>query len=156
MNLVPNKQNTWWLDPFQEVETLQKEMNRLFYFSPVKSPEGDGQLLENYFKPAVDIYDNQNEIVVKADIPGLNKEEINVSVDDNILSIQGDKKYDKEVKRESFYRFERCYGKFIRSIELPKNVDSQKIAANYQNGVLEVKLPIKEEAQPKQIKVDVK
>ncbi len=155
MNLIPKKQTNYWLDPFQEMESLQKEMNRLFDFSLFRPVDQENRSLARIMRPAVDIFDNQKEIVVKADLPGLKKEEINVSVEDNILSIRAEKKEEKEIKKDKYYRTERFWGSFVRNLELPNNVDAQKIDANYKDGVLEIKLPKIEGEKPKQISVNI-
>ena len=105
--------------------------------------------------PAVDIYDNKNNLVIKADIPGMTQKDIDVSVEDDVLRIKGEKKNEHEEKKDNFYRLERAYGYFERSFALPANVDATKVKAAYKDGVLELTLPKKEEAKPKQIKVDV-
>ncbi len=110
---------------------------------------------EKTWAPAVDIYDNKNNLVIKADLPGMTQKDIDVSVEDDVLRIKGEKKKEHEEKKDNFYRLERSYGYFERSFALPTNVDTSKINAVYKNGVLELSLPKKEEAKPKQIKVDI-
>ena len=114
-----------------------------------------GLQAESAWSPAVDVYDNKDNLVIKADLPGIKQNEINVSVEDDILTIKGEKKKETEVKEDNFYRLERAYGSFERSFTLPTNVDASKIKAAYKDGVLELTLPKKEETKPKQIKVDI-
>jgi HSP20 family protein len=104
--------------------------------------------------PPVDIYQNGNhEIVLKAELPDMKREDIQVTVDENTLTIKGEKKLTNEVKDDQFQRIERCYGTFSRSFSLPPNVDATKLSAEYQNGVLTVKIPLRDEAKPRQIEV---
>ncbi len=155
MMLVPRRTNQIW-DPFREMELLQKEMNRLFDFSLSHSLNEDPTLLGGQWSPAVDIHDSKDNFLVKVDLPGLKKEEIDLSVEDNTLTIRGEKKRDNEVKDDNYYRSERYYGAFCRQLVLPVAVDSTKVEAVYKDGVLKLTLPKKEEAKPKQIKVDIK
>ena len=110
---------------------------------------------EKSWAPAVDIYDNKDNLVIKADLPGMTQKDINVSVEDGVLRIKGEKKKEHEEKKENYFRLEKSYGYFERSFALPMNVDATKVKATYKDGVLELTLPKKEEAKPKQIKVDV-
>jgi HSP20 family protein len=104
----------------------------------------------------VDIYQNgDHELVLKAELPDLNREDIDITVDKGTLTIRGERKFSADVKEEQFHRIERKYGAFSRSFSLPQTVDTSKVAAEYKNGVLTVKLPVREEAKPRQIKVDV-
>lgn len=156
MALIPWKQREVWGDPFRELEQIQHEMNRLFNFSLERRTGRDAELWEGKWSPAVDVYDSKDTIVVKADLPGMNKDEIDVSVQDDTLIIKGEKKEEKEVKEKGYIRTERFSGSFSRVIALPSGVNTAKVAATYKNGVLELTLPKKEGAKPKQIKVDVK
>lgn len=106
--------------------------------------------------PAVDMFDKDDEIVVKAEIPGIDKENIKISVSDNVLTIKGEMKKEEEVKEEDYYYAERSYGSFSRSLTLPAKVAEDKIKAEYKDGILEVHLPKAAESKPKEIKVDVK
>ena len=106
--------------------------------------------------PPVDIYQNgHHEVVLKAELPDMAREDIDISVDNGTLTIRGEKKFSNEVKEDSFHRIERRYGTFSRSFSLPQTVDAGKVGAEYKNGVLTVRLPLREEAKPRQIKVDV-
>ena len=153
MNLMPWKSRGTGLDVFTDMEDLQKEMNRLFDLRsswPVKTING------GIWAPAVDIIDEKDQIRIKADLPGLKKEDIEVSADNGVLTIKGEKKEEKEVKEKDYVRSERFYGAFHRSFSLPTGVDSQKVNASYKDGVLEVTLPKREDAKPKQVKVEIK
>lgn len=144
------------LTPFSDLENLQREMNRLFDFSLARQGYDDTSLLGGHWAPAIDIYDSKDNIVVKADLPGLNKDEIVVSIQENILTISGEKKRESKIKEDDYFREERFYGSFHRAITLPTQVDRTKVQASFKDGVLELTLPKKEEAKPQQIKIDVK
>ena len=106
--------------------------------------------------PPVDIYENGNhELVLKAELPDMSREDIDITVDNGTLTIRGEKKLAGDVKEEQFHRIERPYGSFSRSFSLPQTVDSAKVGADYRNGVLTVRLPLRDEAKPRQIKIDV-
>ena len=110
----------------------------------------------NQWMPPVDIYqDGDREIVLKAELPDMTREDIDVTVENFVLTIKGEKKLGAEVKEEQFHHIERQYGSFSRSFSLPRTVDASKVSADYKNGVLTVRLPLREEARPRQIKVDV-
>jgi len=156
MSLVPWRKKEQSIDPFREMESIQNEMNKLFDFSLSRWPDREFGLLEGAWSPAIDVYDSKDNLLVKADMPGMKKDEIEVSVHDNILIIKGEKKAEKEDKGKDYLKQERFYGSFNRAITLPVGVDSGKITASYKDGVLELSLPKKEESKPKQIKVDIK
>lgn len=151
--LWKSKEARW--NPFREFEVLQDEMNKLFNFSLGRYNEKDGGTLEAAWTPAIDVLDGKNNIRILAEIPGLNKEDIQVSVDGDILTIHGEKKKEEEKKEEGYVRTERTYGAFYRAMTLPKGIDTASVKANYKNGVLELTLDKKEEAKPKQITVNV-
>jgi HSP20 family protein len=110
----------------------------------------------NTWVPPVDIYQtSEHELVLKAELPDLSREEIDITVENFVLTLKGEKKLATEVKEEQFHHIERNYGSFSRSFSLPRTVDATKVAADYKNGVLTVRLPLREEAKPRQIKVDV-
>jgi HSP20 family protein len=110
----------------------------------------------NAWTPAVDITEHDDQYIVKVELPGVNKDEVKITLDNNILTIRGEKKQDREVKKENYHRVERSYGSFQRSFTLPSTVKSDKIDAVYKDGVLQIALPKAEEAKPKQIEVKVK
>ena len=141
------------VDPIREFAAMQDRMNRLFGNVYLRD-EDTG--LRGSWVPAVDIYETGNhDLVVRAELPGLNREEIEVHVENNTLVLKGEKKLDAEVKEESYRRIERTYGTFHRSFTLPTTVDAGRISAEFKNGVLTVKLPFREEAKPRTIAVDV-
>jgi HSP20 family protein len=111
--------------------------------------------IEAISAPAVDLYEEKDDIVVKAELPGMNKDDVEVNLSDHTLTIKGEKKHEEEIKEENYYRSERSYGSFLRTLELPKDVHSEKVKASFKNGVLEVRLPKTEEAKAKEIKIKV-
>lgn len=141
------------VDPFREFASMQDRMNRLFGNVYLRD-EDTG--LRGSWVPATDIFETDtHDLVVRAELPGMNREDIEVSVENNTLVLKGEKKFDNEVKEENYRRIERTYGTFHRSFTLPNTVDTGKIAAEFKNGVLTVKLPFREEAKPRTINVDV-
>ncbi len=156
MALIPWRPGKTWWDSLRDLEAIQNEMNKMFNSSLVRWGDRDAGLLEGAWSPAIDIYDSKDNIMVKADIPGMKKDEIEVSVYGDTLIIKGEKKQEKEVKEKDYVRTERFYGSFNRAISLPAAVDASKVNATYQNGVLELVLPKKEDSKPKQLKIDIK
>lgn len=144
-----------WLDPFRDLPAIQERMNQIFEDALARSRGRDEGLRTGMWTPAVDIYETNDSVVVKAELPGVDKDQIAVEVKDGILSLRGERKFEKEVKEESYHRIERSYGGFQRSFSLPVSVDPNKVTARFKDGVLEVNLPKKEQAKPKQIQVDV-
>ncbi len=142
-------------DPFKDLLTIQDRMNRLFDDFITKT-RGEEDLVRGVWSPAVDIYETDKEIVLKAELPGINKDDVVVEVKDNILLLKGERKSEKEVKEENFHRMERSYGTFQRSFTLPNTVDKDRVKASYKNGVLKIELPKTSTRKLKQIKVEVK
>jgi len=141
------------VDPFRELAAMQDRMARLFGDVYVRD-EDTG--FRGSWTPAVDIYETDNhDLVLKAELPGLNREDIEVTVENSTLVLKGSKKFDAEVKEENYRRVERSYGTFHRSFTLPNTVDASRVSAEYKNGVLTVRLPFREEAKPRTINVDV-
>ncbi len=143
-------------DITRDLDTMQKRMNRLFndFFS---GREGDGDdLILGSWNPAVDVVEHDDSYVIEAELPGMNKNDIKISVTNDVLTIQGEKKVEKEDKKKNFHRTERSYRSFSRTFSLPGNVKADKVEAEFNNGVLTVKVPKSEEAKPKQIDVKVK
>jgi HSP20 family protein len=138
-------------DPFREVASLQNRMNSLFG----NLAEAESPLTTASFIPAVDIYEDDKKVVLKLEVPGIEEKDLDVSVENNTLTVKGERKFDKEEKEENFHRIERRYGSFYRSFTLPTTVDTEGVAASYNAGVLKLELKKKPEAQPKQIKVNV-
>jgi HSP20 family protein len=144
---------TRW-DPFREFNTLQDRMNRLFRDS--FSQEGPEQALAtSTFAPPVDVYEDEHNIVLKVEVPGIDEKDIDVRIENNTLTVHGERKFEKEEKEENYRRVERSYGSFTRSFTLPNTVDPEQVQADYEKGVLKIKLAKKAEAKPKQIKVNV-
>ena len=140
------------LEPFRGLSTLQDQFNRLFNESFRNLPEESALTT---WAPAVDIYETPNELVVKADLPDVNEKDIDVRVENNLLTIRGERKFEKSVSEENYLRVERTYGAFSRSFSLPNTVNAEAIGAEYKNGVLTVTLPKREESKPRQVKVIV-
>jgi HSP20 family protein len=147
-------------EPFRDLVSLQERMNRLFDESfRSRAGAGAGQeddwALGGSWAPAVDIYEHDGNIVLKAEVPGVDPKEVDVRVENNVLTLRGERKIDNEIKRESYHRVERAYGSFSRSFTLPNVVDTENIRAEYKDGVLRVTLPKREEAKPRQISINV-
>jgi HSP20 family protein len=142
---------TRW-DPARDYSTLQDRMNRLFRES--HSSEGPEEALTTTgFAPPVDIYEDEHTITLKLEVPGIDEKDIDVRIENNTLTVHGERKIEKDEKEENFRRVERQYGSFTRSFTLPSSVDPGQVSADYTNGVLNIKLAKKAEAKPKQIKV---
>ena len=142
-------------DPFRDIAVLQDRMNRLFNDSVSGRTREDDLMSRGTWTPAVDIYEEDGGLVLKAEVPDISRDDIDVSVENNTLTLRGERKLANEIKQENFHRIERAYGKFVRQFALPPTVDSGKIAADYKDGVLTVKLPMREEAKPRTVKVNV-
>lgn len=157
MHLIPYQRNRGPLDLFGGLSQLYRELDRMFDPSsrwPVASRELD--LLESAWSPAVDVMDEKDAIRVKAELPGLKKDEIDVAVQDNTLILKGERKQEFDEKKKNYHRVERFYGQFHRAISLPSPVEAGQVKASYKDGVLEVVLPKKAGGKPRQITVDVK
>lgn len=140
-------------DPFRDIVTLQDRVNRAF--GDFRRFDDD-LMARGAWVPPVDIFENdKHELVLKAELPDLNRDDINLKVENSTLTLSGQKNVDKEVREEQFHRVERTFGTFTRTFTLPPTVDTNRIAADYKNGVLTVRLPLREEAKPKQIQVSV-
>ena len=146
MNLV-----RW--NPWREMNTLQNRINHLFSDSFFQPSRSDDDMSLGAWHPVVDMYDEDDRIVIKAELPGLDKKDIAVDVKDRVLTISGERNYDNEVKEEKYYRRERAYGKFQRAFSLPADVDSDKIKADFKDGLLKVEVPKPEKQKPKEITV---
>ena len=138
--------------PFRGATTLQEQINRVF--GDLVGRTGEDSNLTPW-APAVDIYETEHELVVKADLPDVNPQDLDIHVENNILTIRGERKFENKVNEENYLRVERAYGSFSRSFSLANSVKSEAIKADYQNGVLMLSIPKREEAKPKQIKVNV-
>jgi HSP20 family protein len=138
----------------REFSTLQDRVNRIFRES--YSPEGPGDALTTAnFAPPVDVYEDEHGVTLKIEVPGINEKDIDVSIENNTLTVRGERTVEKDEKEENFQRVERQYGSFTRSFTLPNSVDLDQVSANYNQGVLKIRLAKKAEAKPKQIKVNV-
>src|SRR6266851_3136991 len=143
---------TRW-DPFREFSTLQDRMNRLFRES--HGPEREESLSASVFAPAVDVYEDEHNVTLKIEVPGIDEKDIDVRIENNTLVVHGERKIDKEEKEENYRRVERQYGSFTRTFTLPNTVETENVSATYDKGVLKIELAKKAEAKPKQIKVNV-
>ena len=142
---------TRW-DPFREFVTLQDRINRLF----PRGPEGqDESLTTTAFAPPVDVYEDEHNVTLKIEVPGIDEKDIDVRIENNTLTVHGERKFEKEEKEENYRRMERQYGSFTRTFTLPSTVNHDNVQADYDKGVLKIKLEKKAEAKPKQIKVNV-
>lgn len=142
---------TRW-DPFRDLNILQERMNRLF------GDAGRGWRTEEpvattTWSPAVDIYETEGDIVVQAELPGMERKDIALQLENNVLMLRGERRFEKETKEENYHRIERSYGAFNRSFSIPASVDGEKIRADFKDGILKILLPKKEQAKPKQIKI---
>lgn len=139
-------------DPSFNLSNLQDQLNRMFDATfPGRS---DDSSLTTW-APAVDIYETENELVLKADLPDINEKDLDVRVENNMLTIRGERKFEEKVKEDNYLRIERTYGSFSRSFSLPNSVNSEAIKAEYKNGVLTVELPKRAESKPKQVKISI-
>ncbi len=143
---------TRW-DPFRELNTITDRMNRLFQDTYGTQQREEG--LTSSFVPAVDIYEDEHNVTVKMEVPGIDQKDIDVRLENNTLTVRGERKFEKDEKEENFHRIERRYGSFYRAFTLPNTLDGEKVSADYENGVLKIKLAKKAEAKPKQIKVNI-
>jgi len=142
---------TRW-EPYREFTTLQDRLNRLFRDS---FSDNQDSLSTSSFSPAVDVYEDEHNVTLKIEVPGIEEKDIDVRIENNTLTVHGERKFEKEEKEENYRRVERQYGSFTRSFTLPNTVDHENVSANYEKGVLKIKLAKKAEAKPKQIKVSV-
>lgn len=140
-------------DPFRDLAVLQDRMNRLF--NDVVRRDDDVLATRGAWVPPVDVYEHNGELVVKAELPDMKREDIDVTVENSTLTLRGERRMEEEIKQENYHRIERAYGSFSRAFTLPSTVDPSKISAEYKNGVLTVRLPLREEARPRSIKVNV-
>ena len=142
-------------DPFRDIISLRERMDKLFEDSLSRFRTPDEETMPTFWSPAVDIYETDEHIVLKAELPGVDRKEVSVEVKDNTLLLKGERKREKELKEENFHRIERSYGTFMRSFSLPVTVKQDEVKARFKDGILEVTLPKAEVAKPKQVKVEV-
>jgi HSP20 family protein len=142
-------------EPFRDLLSLQDRMNRMFDESYRGRSASDDWALGGSWAPAVDIYEHEGNIVLTAELPGVDPKDVDIRVENNVLTLRGERKWSDEVQRESYHRVERAYGSFARSFTLPNVVDTEKIKADFEDGMLKLVLPKREEAKPKQISINV-
>jgi HSP20 family protein len=140
--------------PFRDMVSIQDEMNKLFddFFG---HPVARTDWTEGVWSPSVDVSEDKDNVVIKAEMPGMNKDDVKISIQDNVLTLKGEKRQEKEQKDKNYHRVERSYGSFCRSFQLPTSVKSDNIKANYKDGVLSVTLPKTEEVKPKEIPISI-
>jgi HSP20 family protein len=141
------------LDPFRGLNSLQDQMNRLFDETFTRGRSAESEM--GTWAPAVDIYETEQELVLKADLPDVNQQEIDIRIENNMLTIRGERKFHNEVSQDNYLRVERAYGPFSRSFSLPNTLNTEAIRADYHNGVLSIRMPKREESRPKQIRIGV-
>jgi HSP20 family protein len=142
-------------DPFRDLASMQDRINRIFGEAYLRNNDEEVSNRGDW-RPVVDIFENdKHEIVLRAELPGLKREEIDIRVENNTLTLKGERKRDGEVKQESYHRVERSYGGFSRSFSLPATINTEKVGATFTDGVLTITLPLREEAKPRQIQVQV-
>jgi len=139
-------------DPFRDLRSLQDEVNRLFSTSYGRS-YGDESFSRGAWAPNVDIFENKDEIVLEAELPGMNREDFELTVENNVLTLRGERKFERKEEGENFHRVERSYGTFARSFTLPQTVSPEGVTAEYQNGVLRVVLKKREEVKARRIEI---
>ncbi len=139
-------------DPFRDMVTLREKMNRLFEDAVTHRGE-DKDLISSAWAPAVDIYEDENQLVLSAEVPGIEEKDVEIKIEDSTLIIQGERKMQKETKEENYHRIERAYGSFYRSFTLPNYIDQEKIRAEHENGVLKITMPKKPELKPRNVKI---
>ena len=139
-------------DPFRDLRSLQDEVNRLFSTSLGRG-FGDEGLSRGAWMPNVDIYENKDSIVLEAELPGMNREDFELTVENNVLTLRGERRFEKKDEADNYHRVERAYGSFTRSFTLPQTVSSEKAAAEYKNGVLRVTLQKREEVKARRIEI---
>jgi HSP20 family protein len=140
-------------EPFRGLTDIQAEMNRLF--DTVFGRSTKVAVIDRVWAPAIDMYETKDDLYVLCEVPGVREKEVQVSITNDVLTIKGERSQQQEVKDDSYYRLERWFGRFERSVPLPMPVQSDKVKATYRDGVLEIKLPKAEAVKPKEIKVEV-
>ena len=140
-------------NPTSDMLNLRNRMNHIFsdFFHPITGENREMSMWD--WNPVVDVYENDNNIVIKAELPGVDKENIHIDVKDGVLTLKGERSSDNEVKEDNYYRRERKLGKFVRHFKLPGEVDEEKISADYKDGILKIDIPKPEEHKPKKITV---
>ena len=142
---------TRW-DPFRDLSIMQERMNRMFEDAG-RGWRGDEPSSTTTWSPSVDIYETENEILVQAELPGVDRKDISLNLEKNVLTLKGERRFEKETKQENYHRIERAYGGFSRSFSIPATVEEDKIRADYKDGILKIALPKKEQVKAKQIQI---
>jgi HSP20 family protein len=141
-------------EPVRELNTIQNEMNRLFNtFFESSGTQGGGQATARRWLPPMDLVESGEEFVLRADLPGLSEDDVNIELEDNVLTISGERKAEHEQRQEGYYRLERASGSFSRSLTLPEGVDPEKVQASFDRGVLEVRIPKPEQRKPRKVTI---
>lgn len=139
-------------DPFRDLVSLREKMNRLFEDAVTARGE-ERDMISSTWAPSVDIYETENAIIMNAEVPGIDEKDIEIKIEDNTLTINGERKLEKETSEENYHRIERSYGSFYRSFTIPRQIDQDKINAEHDNGVLRITMPKKPESKPKTVRV---
>jgi HSP20 family protein len=141
-------------EPLRELASIQSEMNRLFntVFEPAPQSGGNGNTLRRWL-PAMDLVETGDHFVLRADLPGLSEGDVNIEVEDNVLTVSGERKAEHETTKEGYHRVERAFGTFSRSLTLPEGVNAEAVAASFDRGVLEVRIPKPEQRKPRRIEI---
>jgi HSP20 family protein len=139
-------------DPFRDLRTLQEEVNRLFTGNLNRNFDDEG-IARGAWSPSVDIYENKEQIVLEAELPGMNREDFDLSVENNVITLKGERHFEKTDEQDNYHRVERAYGSFTRSFTLPNTVSAESANAEYKNGVLRVTLPKREETKSRRIEI---
>jgi HSP20 family protein len=142
-------------EPFRDLVSTQDRFNQLFNDTFARAFGDQQEVSPHTWVPPVDIYETGDSLVLQAELPGINPDEVEIRVEDSTLYLKGERKFEKEVKEESLHRVERSYGTFMRSFSLPSTIDSEKVKAEYDNGILTLTMPKREEAKPRTIKINV-
>jgi HSP20 family protein len=139
-------------EPVRELNTIQNEMNRLFntFF---EAPPGNSGTTQRRWIPAMDLVETDDDLVLRADLPGLSEENVNIEVEDNVLTISGERKAEHEERKEGYYRVERASGSFSRSLTLPEGIDPERVRASFDRGVLEIRIPKPEQRKPRKVTI---
>ena len=140
-------------DPFRDLLSLQDRMNRLFEESMTRNKVFEEALTTGVWSPVVDIYETDKSVILKAELPGMTKDDIVIEINENNLILKGERKFQKDIREENYHRIERSYGTFSRSFTLPDTVDRNKVSASFKDGILEITIPKIEGAKPKQIEI---
>ncbi len=139
-------------DPFRDMVTLRERMNRMFE-DVFSGRTEDKEIAASTWAPAVDIYETENELVLTAEIPGVAEKDVEIKVEDNTLTLKGERRFEKETREENYHRIERSYGSFYRAFALPNSIDPDKIQAEHENGVFKIVMPKRLELKPRTVKV---